>query len=314
MTIYIMDLAEQSRALALLPMFETLTEDEIKQLARLLREVSYQAGETIFYEKEPGDAMYVLRAGAVRIWVHDEDVSKVTLAELQPGAFFGELAVLDGSERSATAEALQDCTLYRLSREDFHRFLLAHPAVALNMIREMGKRLRQTNQLVSQRVTRNINREMEEKMTFGHRIADKIASFGGSWPFIIIFGSFLATWIMLNTIIALKRTGNPADPNGSFDVYPFIALNLVLSMISAFQAPIIMMSQNRSGEKDRLAAENDYKVNLKSELMLEELTRRMERLQNEQVEELLSTARLTGVIEQHIEEDREQKEREEHVK
>lgn len=300
MPIYTMDLAEQGRALAMLPMFETLTEDEIKQLARLLREVSYKAGETIFYEKEPGDAMYVLRAGAVRIWVHDEDVSKVTLAELQPGAFFGELAVLDGSERSATAEVIQDSTLYRLSREEFHSFLLSHPAVALNMIREMGKRLRQTNQLVSQRVTRNINREMEEKMTLGHRIADKIAAFGGSWPFIILFGSFLATWILLNTFIALKRTGNPADPNGSFDVYPFIALNLVLSMISAFQAPIIMMSQNRSGEKDRLAAENDYKVNLKSELMLEELTRRMERLQNEQVEELLSTARLTKVIEQHI--------------
>ncbi len=125
-----------------------------------------------------------------------------------------------------------------------------------------------------------------------------IAAFGGSWPFIILFGSFLVTWMLLNTFIALKRTGNPVDPNGSFDVYPFIALNLVLSMISAFQAPIIMMSQNRSGEKDRLAAENDYKVNLKSELMLEELTRRMERLQNEQMEELLSTARLTKVIRQ----------------
>lgn len=287
------NLSEQASALVLLPMFESLNEDEIEQLAELLTEVAYKAGSTIFYEKEAGDAMYILRTGAVRIWVHDEDVSEVTLAELQPGAFFGELAVLDGSERSATAEALSDSTLYRLSREDFHHFLLGHPPVALNMIREMGNRLRQTNQLVSQRVTRNINQEMEEKMTIGQRIADKIAAFGGSWPFIIIFGSFLATWILLNTFIALKRTGSPIDPDGSFDVYPFIALNLVLSMISAFQAPIIMMSQNRSGEKDRLAAENDYKVNLKSELMLEELTRRMERLQNEQVEELLSTARLT---------------------
>jgi uncharacterized membrane protein len=313
MTIDTINLTERARTLCLLPMFESLTEDEIKQLAGLLTEVSYKADEKIFYEKEPGDAMYVLRAGAVRIWVHDEDVSKVTLAELQPGAFFGELAVLDGSERSATAEALQDSTLYRLSREDFQCFLLAHPPVALNMIREIGKRLRQTNQLVSQRVTRNINREMEEKMTLGHRIADKIAAFGGSWPFIIIFGSFLATWILLNTFIAISRTGNPADPNGSFDVYPFIALNLVLSMISAFQAPIIMMSQNRSGEKDRLAAENDYKVNLKSELMLEELTRRMERLQNEQVEELLTTARLTKVIEQHLK-GQESREREEQLK
>ncbi|HKS30031.1 MAG TPA: DUF1003 domain-containing protein [Pyrinomonadaceae bacterium] len=306
MTTASINLTEQQSALLLLPMFESLKENEIKQLAGLLTEVSYKAGETIFYEKEPGDAMYILRAGSVRIWVHDEDVKEVTLAELQPGAFFGELAVLDGSERSATAEAIKDSTLYRLSREDFHAFLLNHPPVALNMIREMGVRLRQTNQLVSQRVTRNINREMEQKMTLGQRIADRIAAFGGSWPFIIIFGSFLATWILLNTFIALNRTGSPSDPNGSFDVYPFIALNLVLSMISAFQAPIIMMSQNRSGEKDRLAAENDYKVNLKSELMLEELTRRMERLQNEQMEELLSTTRLTKVIEQHLAESQEQ--------
>jgi uncharacterized membrane protein len=107
----------------------------------------------------------------------------------------------------------------------------------------------------------------------------------------------------------LSASRPAGDPDGSFDVYPFIALNLVLSMISAFQAPIIMMSQNRSGEKDRLAAENDYKVNLKSELMLEELTRRMERLQNEQMEELLSTTRLTKVVEQHLEESQDSEEK-----
>ncbi len=277
----------QERAISAIPLFQSLEAYEVELLAQLLEEVSYAEGETIFHQNDPGDAMYIVRSGSVRIWTRDEDTHEVTLAELDGGAFFGELAVLDGSPRSANATALVMSHLYRLSKKDFHAFLLAHPAVALDMIQEIGNRLRQTNRIVSERVTRNINEEMEEKMTIGQRIADKVASFGGSWPFIIIFGGFLALWMALNTYLAWTRTGNPTDPNGSFDVYPFILLNLMLSMTAAFQAPIIMMSQNRSSEKDRLAAENDFKVNLKSELMLEELTRRMERLQSEQIEELL---------------------------
>jgi uncharacterized membrane protein len=292
----------QARVLALVPMFQRLAQNEIEQLAELLEEVTYEKGAFVFHERDPGDAMYILREGAIRIWVHDEDAREVTLAELEAGAFFGELAVLDGSRRSASAQASAQSILYRLSKSDFHNFLLTHPVVALDMIKEIGHRLRQTNQLVSQRVTRNINEEMEEHMTVGQRVADQVASFGGSWPFIFIFGGFLLVWIILNTYLAWKRTGNPLDPNGSFDVYPFILLNLMLSMVAAFQAPIIMMSQNRSSEKDRLAAEIDFKVNLKSELMLEELTRRMERLQNEQIEELLSLARLMKIIKERLEE------------
>ena len=309
MPIELENLSTEARTLATIPMFARLNDGEVEQLARLLEDVSFKAGETIFHEHDPGDAMYILRAGAMRIWVHDEDVREVTLAELQPGAFFGELAVLDGSERSATASVTRDSRLYRLSKMNFHEFMLSHPVVAVDMIREIGTRLRQTNQLVSQRVTRNINKEMDEKMTIGQKVADKVASFGGSWTFIFIFGGFLLFWIALNTFIAWRYATGPTDPNGSFDVYPFIALNLLLSMTAAFQAPIIMMSQNRSGEKDRLAAENDFKVNLKSELMLEELTRRMERLQNEQIEELLNLARITQMVEEHVEEHEEEKAR-----
>ena len=176
--------------------------------------------------------------------------------------------------------------------------LFAQPlvqAMSNEVTAEIGRRLRQTNQLVTQRVTRNINVEMDEKMTIGQRVADKVASFGGSWTFIFIYTGFLLAWIAVNTFV-LSRMGEAASGGRQFDPYPYILLNLMLSMTAALQAPIIMMSQNRSGEKDRLAAENDFRVNLKSELMLEELTRRMDRLQNDQVEEILL---LTRALKEH---------------
>ncbi len=132
--------------------------------------------------------------------------------------------------------------------------------------------MRQTNVLVSQRATRNINVEMEERLTIGQRIADRVASFGGSWTFIIIYVTFLVLWMAFNTFVLIHY--GRGENGAQFDPYPYILLNLMLSMTAALQAPIIMMSQNRAAEKDRLAAEQDFKVNLKSELMLEELMRK----------------------------------------
>ena len=280
-----------ARAAAALPLYQNLNETQIAELNALLEDITYEAGAIIFHEKEPGDAAYIIRSGNVRIFTHDEDAREVILAELGPNDFFGELAVLDGGERSASASADTEAVIGRLSKQRMHEFLLAHPQAALVMIQEIGRRLRETNKLVAQRITRNVNVEMDEQMTIGQKVADKVASFGGSWPFIFLFGGILLTWMGVNLFLVWKHSGNAFGSEGSFDPYPFIALNLVLSMTAAFQAPIIMMSQNRAGEKDRLAAENDFRVNLKSELMLEELTRRMERLQNDQVEELLLLAR-----------------------
>jgi len=196
----------------------------------------------------------------------------VTLAELKPGEFFGELAVLDRGERSTSATAVEDTHLHRLSSDDFQQFLMEHPDVAIDVICEIGARMRQTNTLVSQRVSRNINQEMEQKSTIGQRVADKVASFGGSWSFIFLYGGALLIWIAMNTFL-LAHYGH-GENGAQFDPYPYILLNLVLSMTAAMQAPVIMMSQNRAAEKDRLAAEQDFKVNLKSELMLEELIRK----------------------------------------
>jgi len=277
------NLSDEAQSLARVPLFKRLEPHELEHLAQEVDQVNYKAGETIFHEHDRGDALYILEEGTVRIWVMDEDVNEVTLAELKPGDFFGELAVLDRGERSSSATALTDIHLHRLSSDDFQQFLTDHPDAAIDVICEIAQRMRQTNLLVTQRASRNINVEMEEKLTIGQRIADRVASFGGSWTFIIIYVSFLVAWMAFNTFVLIHY--GHGENGAQFDPYPYILLNLMLSMTAALQAPIIMMSQNRAAEKDRLAAEQDFKVNLKSELMLEELIRK-QRERDAQMQEL----------------------------
>jgi len=276
-------LSDEAQSLARVPLFKRLEPHELEHLAEEIDQVDYKAGETIFHEHDHGDALYVLEEGAIRIWVTDEDLEEVTLAELKPGAFFGELAVLDRGERSSSATAIVDSHLHRLSSDDFQKFLIDHPDCAIDVICEIGARMRQTNLLVSQRASRNINVQMEEKLTIGQRVADKVASFGGSWSFIMLYSGALLIWMGINTFM-LAHYGH-GENGAQFDPYPYILLNLMLSMTAALQAPIIMMSQNRAAEKDRLAAEQDFKVNLKSELMLEELIRK-QRARDAQIDEL----------------------------
>ncbi|HEX7720886.1 MAG TPA: DUF1003 domain-containing protein [Pyrinomonadaceae bacterium] len=266
------NLSDEAQSLARVPLFKRLEAHELEHLAEEIDQVNYKAGDTIFNEHDRGDALYILEEGNVRIWVYDDDVKEVTLAQLKPGDFFGELAVLDRGERSSSATAVTDIHLHRLSSDDFQKFLTDHPDAAIDVICEIAQRMRQTNLLVSQRASRNINVEMEAKSTIGQRIADRVASFGGSWTFIIIYLTFLICWMAFNTFV-LVHYGH-GEEGAQFDAYPYILLNLMLSMTAALQAPIIMMSQNRAAEKDRLAAEQDFKVNLKSELMLEELIRK----------------------------------------
>ncbi|HEX3231643.1 MAG TPA: DUF1003 domain-containing protein [Pyrinomonadaceae bacterium] len=277
------NLSDEAQSLARVPLFRRLEPHELEHLAEEVDQVNYQAGETIFHEHDRGDALYILEEGTVRIWVMDEDVHEVTLAELKPGDFFGELAVLDRGERSSSATAITDIHLHRLSSDDFQQFLIDHPDASIDVICEIAARMRQTNLLVTQRAARNINAEMEAHSTIGQRIADKVASFGGSWTFIIIYVTFLVAWMGINTFL-LVHYGH-GENGAQWDPYPYILLNLMLSMTAALQAPIIMMSQNRAAEKDRLAAEQDFKVNLKSELMLEELVRK-QRERDAQIDEV----------------------------
>jgi uncharacterized membrane protein len=267
-------------------LFQRLEPHELEHLAEEVEQVNYQAGEVVFHEYDTGDALYVVEEGAVRIWVTDEDLREVTLAELKPGQLFGEMAVLDRGQRSSSATAIVDTHLHRLSSDNFEKFLIQHPECAIDVICEIAARLRQTNLLVTQRASRNVNEVMEERSTLGQRVADRVAAFGGSWTFIFLFGGILITWMVTNTLI-LAHIGR-GESGAQWDPYPYILLNLMLSSLAALQAPVIMMSQNRAAEKDRLAAEQDFKVNLKSELMLEELVRK-QRERDVQIDQLMRT-------------------------
>jgi uncharacterized membrane protein len=279
-------LSDEAHHLSRIPLFKDLDAAELEKLAEMVTQVEYQAGEVIFHQNEPGDALYAVESGSVRIWVRDEDVQEVTLSELKPGDFFGELAVLDSGERSATATALENTVLHRLARTDCHQFLLEHPSCAIDVVRAITGRMRETNRLVTERAARNVMAEMDDQSTIGQKIADKVAAFGGSWTFIIIFVSFLTVWMAVNALI-LAHFGS-GESGAQWDPYPFILLNLALSMTAALQAPVIMMSQNRAAAKDRMAAEQDFKVNLKSELMLEELIRR-DRERAAQLDEIMAS-------------------------
>jgi len=278
------NLSDEAQSLARVPLFQRLEPHELEHLAEDVEQVNYKGGEVIFHEYDIGDALYVVEEGSVRIWVTDEDLKQVTLTELNPGQFFGEMAVLDRGQRSSSASAITDTHLHRLSSDNFQKFLMAHPDCAIDVICEIGARLRQTNLLVAQRASRNVNEVMEEQYTVGQRVADRVAVFGGSWTFIFIFGGILLTWMVTNSLL-LAHVGH-GENGAQWDPYPYILLNLLLSTLAALQAPVIMMSQNRAAEKDRLAAEQDFKVNLKSELMLEELVRK-QRERDGQIDEVL---------------------------
>src|SRR5947208_8886764 len=213
------NLSEEAQSLSRVPLFKRLEPHELEHLAEEVDQVNYKAGQTIFNEHDRGDALYILEEGNVRIWVYDEDVKEVTLAQLKPGDFFGELAVLDRGERSSSATAMTDIHLHRLSSDDFQKFLTDHPDAAIDVICEIAQRMRQTNLLVTQRASRNINVQMDEQVTLGQRVADRVASFGGSWTFIFIYSSCLLAWMIANTFILFYLKWDPVTDK-QFDPYP----------------------------------------------------------------------------------------------
>jgi CRP-like cAMP-binding protein len=213
-------------------------------------------------EHEPGDALYVVDSGSVRIWMHDKDASEVTLSEFKPGNFFGEMSVLDGGKRSANATALVDTTLHCLHRKDFEGFLVEHPQSALEVIRGFGSRLRQTNLLVSQRATRNANIVHEQSLSALDRLAIAITDKVGSIGFFLI----IAGWTVLWTGYNILASEVPALHWPAFDPFPaFVAYLLISNVIQILLMPLIMVGQNIQGRHSETRAELDFEVNQKAE-------------------------------------------------
>jgi uncharacterized membrane protein len=257
------------------PLFESLDDRAAQRICDLLSTKECQPTETLFRAGELGNSMYLIEKGKIRISMKSADGEELILAELGRGDFFGEMALLDGKARSANATSVEDSRLAVLSREHFLEFISTSPNAAVEMLTALTRRLRRTDELLRHLATRNVNEEEASHMTFADRAADVIAEFGGSWKFIAASLSIFGLWIIVNSWFLTKLA------LGSFDAYPYILLNLVLNMITALQAPIIMMSQNRQSHKDRLRADLDYKVNLKNELALTEILRRLHVLERD---------------------------------
>jgi CRP/FNR family transcriptional regulator, cyclic AMP receptor protein len=230
----------------------------------------------LFNQGDTGDAMYLIESGKIRISIRDDDKQEVTLADLAQGDFFGEMSIIDGRKRSADARVIEDSRLAVLSRPAFLSFVRNNPDVALEMLSALTDRLRRTDELLRSRVSRNANEEEKARLTLADRAADLIAEFGGSWKFIGVSIFLIVFWIIFNSFMLVR----------GFDPAPYAMLNLVLAVIAGMQAPIIMMSQNRQGEKDRLRADLDYQVNLKNELSLAEVLRRLDVLESERLPKL----------------------------
>ena len=260
----------QFERLRKVPLFSGLGAEAVQRLCSLLVSKEYKAGRPIFGTGDRGDAMYLIERGNVSISVTDADGHEVTLSELGEGDFFGEMALIDGIERSARATVTETTRLSVLRREDFLVFITSDNQIMLSMLATMARRLRRTDNLLRHRVARNANTEEAARTTPADRAADLIASFGGSWKFIGLSLLMLMIWMGANTWLLSFR---------AFDVYPFVFLNLVLAMITSLQAPIIMMSQNRQSKKDRLRGDLDYEVNLKNELMLSEIITRLNEIE-----------------------------------
>ncbi len=257
------------QALRSIPLFESLGAEEAAELFDLFLVRNISTGTPLFHRDDPGDAMFFIESGRIRISVQDTEGHDTVLAEMGPGDFFGEMAMLDGQTRSADATAIEASRLAVLARDDFRAFVRKNPDIALGLLTAMAHRLRRTDNLLRHRISRNLNEEEAAHLTMADRAADLIAEFGGSWKFIGASICFSLFWIALNSYLLYTR---------AFDPFPYVLLNLVLGMVAGLQAPIIMMSQNRQGEKDRLRADLDYRVNLKNELLLTEVLHRLEAL------------------------------------
>lgn len=250
------------------PLFALLDADERQVLAQQVSVRTFAKGETIFRTGEPGHYAYLIQFGKVNVSIRDLADEEILLEEAEAGGLLGMSSLLAQANHLTTAAALEDTSAIEIDRGDISALLTRKPLAGLDMMTMIEKQLRETQEIMRTRVSRNLNAEMEEAESLGDRLADRVAKFGGSWRFVSSFGVVLAVYTLINIFIP-----RPWDP------YPFILLNLFLSMLAAIQAPVIMMSQNRQDTKDRMRSELDYNVNLKAELEVGELLRRVGRIE-----------------------------------
>ena len=262
-----------------IPLFALLDDDETAVLAAQVEVKTFDPRQRIYKIGDPGGQAYVMVSGSVRLTMIDEDHQEITVDQPAPGEFFGFASMLEQAPHQTTAIAQEETVCIEVDRNDIQILLERKPHAGMDMLTVLGRQFHASQQLVRVRSARNPNVVFEEEETRGEHIADKVAAFGGSWAFIIAFAVVLVAYSSTNIILR----------NRAWDPYPFILLNLFLSMLAAIQAPVIMMSQNRQDKKDRLRSELDYDVNRRAEAEIQGLAQKMNLLGDKigDVEDLL---------------------------
>ena len=268
------------------PLFSMLDEEESAVLASQVELKKFAPRQRIYKAGDGGGQAYVMVTGRVRVTTVDEDHQEVVVDEPAHGAFFGFASMLEQTAHQTTATALEETECLEVSQEDIATLLQRKPLAGMGMLSVLGRQFHSAQQLVRIRAMRNPNEVIEEKATWGEQLADAVVNVGGSWTFIVTFGVVSAVYLIVNHWMG----------RAAWDPYPYILLNLILSMLAAIQAPVIMMSQNRQDRKDRVRSELDYAVNRRAEMEIQGLARKMN-LVGEQlgdIEEMLRTGRREG--------------------
>lgn len=261
------------------PLFALLDDEETAVLAGQVELKKFAPRQRIYKIGDAGGQAYVVVSGRVQVTTVDQDHQEVVIDEPTLGEFFGFASMLDQTPHQSGAMALEETLCLEVSRDDIAVLLQRKPLAGMDMLAVLGRQFHASQQLVRTRATRNPNEVIEEQATLGERIADSVARFGGSWIFIIMFLVILGLYTSINSVLG----------RSAWDPYPFILLNLFLSMLAALQAPVIMMSQNRQDAKDRVRGELDYEVNRRAESEIQGLARKLNLLGDKigDVEDLL---------------------------
>jgi uncharacterized membrane protein len=261
------------------PLFALLDEEEMAVLAGQVEIKKFATRQRIYKIGDQGGQAYIMMSGAVRVTTIDEDHQEVIVDQPAHGEFFGFASMLEQTPHETNAIALEETVCVEVDRHDIAVLLQRKPLAGMDMLTVLGRQFHASQQLVRVRASRNPNEMIETEASFGERIADSVARFGGSWSFIISFLVVLVVYAGINIVLG----------SSAWDRYPFILLNLFLSMLAAIQAPVIMMSQNRQDTKDRLRGELDYDVNLRAESEIQGLAGKMNLLSDKiaDVEDLI---------------------------
>ena len=257
-------------ALRHIPLFSLLDDEELAVLAGQVEIRQFAARQRIYKMGSTSGCAYILLTGAAQVTTVDQDQQEVLVATPEHGEFFGIASMLEGTAHRTSAFATEDSTCVELDRNDISVLLSKKPMAGLDIMTVLATQFHAAQDLISLRSNRNPNTIIEEKETRGEKVADKVASFGGSWTFIITFGMILVVYTGTNIVLR----GRAWDP------YPFILLNLFLSMLAAIQAPVIMMSQNRQDKKDRVRSELDFDVNVRAETEIQALSAHLRTLED----------------------------------